>query len=305
MWLLLLALAAPALAASAGAGAAARADRASSLVARGSSATLQIDNPVKTVADTISDFYKLYPQPPLMPMYRTFIVDMIKQVHLTVVDSRFKYDAIFALGAWEAYNGLMSNYDKLGGSEEADKIWPAFMQACGLDPEKVKADAQAVAEWTKSATPAQILATMEGTATEADARIVDAFSSISTGLYSQPFSVGLFKMMEYSGVEASTTNAEEWAKALKIPPSKPSGDLETYKMNMNKLKAAEERDIEAAQESYKAQREIEAGKMLIKKLDEWERLFRQDPTGHWGTLYKSRLEQWGREVDLSVDPLYE
>jgi photosystem II biogenesis protein Psp29 len=240
------------------------------LVARDAVATLEVKNSVKTVADTIADFYRLYPQPPVLPMYRTFLMDLLKQVHLTVVDSRFKYDAVFALGAWETYNGLMSNYDKLGGTAQAEAIWPAFMQSCGLDPEKIKADAEAVVQWAKGASPAQVLETMEGSADGADQRVSDAFSGISTGLYSQPFSVGLFKMMEYSGVQATSDNVEQWAKALQIPAAKPVSDLETYRKNTDKLRQAEEmmREVEIREKKKLAERLEEKAKALAAKAAE-------------------------------------
>mmetsp|Transcript_59787 Transcript_59787/g.161112 ORF Transcript_59787/g.161112 Transcript_59787/m.161112 type:complete len:229 (+) Transcript_59787:1263-1949(+) len=218
----------------------------------------------------MADFHKRYPQPPVLPMYRTFLMDLLKQVHLTVVDSRFKYDAIFALGAWETYSGMMSNYDRLGGSAEADKIWPAFMKSCGLDPEKVKADAEAVMQWAKGVSPAQILEAMEGSAATADQRVVDALSGISTGLYSQPFSVGLFKMMEYSGVQATSDNVGEWAKALKVSAAKPMSDLETYKKNTAKLRQAEEmmREVEIREKKKLAERLEEKAKALAAKAAE-------------------------------------
>jgi photosystem II biogenesis protein Psp29 len=225
-----------------------------------------IDNPVRTVADSIDEFYKLYPQPPVLPMYRMFLMDLLKQVHLTTVDTRFKYDAVFALGIWESYSGLMAQYDKLGGGSEVDKIWPAMIKSLGMDPEKVKGDAQAAAEWAKSTPPATILEAMGG-ATASDTRMSDAFGSIASSLYSQQFSVGLFKLMEYAGVEVTKGNVEEWAKAIKIPESKPASDLVTYQGNLKKLAAAEEmmREVEIREKKKLAERLEEKAKALAAK----------------------------------------
>ncbi|CAK0834548.1 unnamed protein product [Prorocentrum cordatum] len=227
----------------------------------------QINNPIKTVADTIADFYKTYPQPPLLPMYRPFVMDLMKQVHLAAVDSRFKYDAIFGLGLREAYVSLMGAYDKIGGCKEVEKIWPAFAKACSLDGKAMQEDAEAVASWAKSTSPAQVLQVLEGAEAASDPRVSTAVSNIKTSLYNQMYSIGIFKMMEYSGVAVTKDNVEEWAKALKVPPSKPATDLETYKRNMDKLQKAEEmmREVEIREKKKLAERLEEKAKALAAK----------------------------------------
>lgn len=227
-----------------------------------------LENPIKTVSETIADFYKGYPQPPVLPMYRTFVVDFITQTHLAVVDSRFKYDAIFALGMSHYFNGLMSNYDKLLQSEQSGKIWAALCKSLDLNPDEVKADAEAMSAYASSTSPADILQHLEGAAAPSDARVSEAFSSIKSKLYTLTYSVGLFKLMELSGIELNTGNVEEWAKTLKIdPPSKVTSDLETYKQNQGKLQKAEEmmREIEIREKKKLAERLEQKAKALAEK----------------------------------------
>jgi len=238
-------------------------------IARASGVVSSLSNPVKTVSETINEFYKAYPGPPILPMYRGFIIDFLTQTHLTVVDERFKYDAIFALGVLEYYQGLMGNYDKLlGGDPAADKILVAFLNSLGMDVEKVKSDAAAVRTYASSTTPAQILQQMEGTEAAAEKVAGDAFTTIGSSLYSSSFSVGLFKMMELASVETTKANVEEWAKALKItPPSKATSDLETYRQNKKKLQQAEEmlREVEIREKKKLAERLEEKAKKLAAK----------------------------------------
>jgi len=223
-----------------------------------------VANPVRTVAESISDFYKAYPQPPVLPMYRSFLIDFLTQIHLVSVDSRFKYDAVFALGVKEYYSGLMGTYDKIVGSGQSEKIWKALIASLGMDSDKVTADAEAVTAFAKSTSPAQILKEVEDGSTS---EVGQAFGSIGAGLYSMPFSVGLFKVMELSGVEVSKANVEEWAKALKVSTARVTGDLETYKLNKKKLQNAEEmiREVEIREKKKLAERLEAKAKALAEK----------------------------------------
>eukprot|EP00435_Cladocopium_sp_Y103_P073865 s192_g45.t1 len=239
-----------------------------SKTARHASVVESLKNPVKTVSETIDDFYKGYPQPPVLPMYRTFLVDFITQTHLSNVDSRFQYDAIFALGMRQYYNGLMGNYDKLVMSDESEKIWKSLVTAVGMKPDQVSADAEAVAKYASSTAPAEILKHMEGTEKPSEGKVAAAFESIKSSLYSITFSMGLFRIMELSGVEVTRANAEEWAKALKIEPtSKVTSDFETYKQNQVKLQKAEEmlREIEIREKKKLAERLEQKAKALAEK----------------------------------------
>jgi len=232
---------------------------------RGSSVVGSIDNQVKTVAETIAEFYKGYPSPPVLPMYRTFIVDLMTQTHLTVVDSRFKYDAIFGLGLKASYTGLMSSYDKqVGGSAESEKIWKAMVEALGLDVEAVDKDAAAMETYASSTSPADILLHMEGSG---DSAAAEAFSNIRSGLYSGNFGIGMFQVMEHSKAELNNANVEEWAKVLNILPSKMTSDLETYKLNKKKLQAAEDmiREVEIREKKKLAERLEAKAKALAEK----------------------------------------
>jgi len=224
-----------------------------------------IDNQVKTVGEMIDDFWKGYPSPPVLPMYRTFLVDLMTQTHLSVVDSRFKYDSIFALGLKTSYTGLMSSYDKqLGGRAESEKIWKAMVEALGLNVETVEKDAAAIQTYASSTSPADILVHMEGSG---DSVAAEAFSSIRSGLYSSNFGIGMFQIMELSKVELKKANVEEWAKALKISPAKMTSDLETYKLNKKKLQAAEEliREVEIREKKKLAERLEAKAKALAAK----------------------------------------
>jgi len=154
--------------------------------------------------------------------------------------SRFKYDAIFAWGLWDSFGGMMNNYDQLVGAGNTDKIWNAMVSALGMDPSKVKSDAEAMIAYAKGVSPADALKHMEGTAEASEMRASEAFANIKSSLYNSVSSAGLFGIMDVAGVEVTKANVEEWAKALTLTPSKVLSDFETWKLRQAKLQQAQE-----------------------------------------------------------------
>merc|ERR1712048_1122240 len=70
---------------------------------------------------------------------------------------------------------------------------------------------------------------------------------------------------------------------------------------LERVQAAEMERDNAIEESMSTTKqfkeEVEAGKMLLGKLNEWERLYHQNPDNQWGKMYKNMLSQWGRSVE--------
>lgn len=226
-----------------------------------------LKNPVKDVSSTLDDFYAEYSQPPVLPMYRPYLVDMMSQAHLISVDSRFKYDAIFAWGLWDSFNGMMKNYDQLVGEGNSDKIWNAMVSALGMDPVKVRADAESMIAYAKAVSPADALKHMEGTVEASEKKASEAFANIKSSLYNNVFSVGLFRTMDLVGVEVTKANVEEWAKALSLTPGKVLSDFETWKLSQAKLQQAEEmlREVQIRQKKQLAEKLEAKAKALAAK----------------------------------------
>lgn len=59
--------------------------------------------------DVKIDFYGSYRQP-ILPQYKTFIADIMVMYSVQTIDSRFKYDAIFAFGVCTQYYTIMKGY---------------------------------------------------------------------------------------------------------------------------------------------------------------------------------------------------
>merc|ERR1712151_775682 len=94
-----------------------------------------------------------------------------------------------------------------------------------------------------------------------------AFEHISKSLYSTPYGIGIFKIMEFGGVELQKATVETWAKALKIPSTRAANDLDLYRANLNKLSKAQEllRDNEIREKKKLAEKLEEKAKALAAK----------------------------------------
>merc|ERR1719272_1771628 len=122
------------------------------------------------------------------------VVDLLSQIHLAVQDQRFVYDSVWALGLREYFTMLMNDYDRLVQVGEKEKIWSALLKAVELDPVKVTKDAEAAAAYVKSTPTATLLGQVEGKAS--DEKLVQALQNIKNNLYSMPFSIGIFRVIE-------------------------------------------------------------------------------------------------------------
>lgn len=230
----------------------------------------QVTNTVKTVADTNAEFWSLYAGEPLLPMFRPYVMDLITQSHLSLVDARFKYDAVWALGMRDYFELMMGSYDRMVREGESEKVWSAMTKALGLDGETVKADAEAARAYAKATKPAEILGALERTTPAPDAKVAAAFDGISKGLFTNTYAVGLFRIMEYMGVELKKANVEEWVKALGLKSARATAALDTYLAFQKKLEQAMEllREMEIREKKNLAERLEQKAKALAAKASE-------------------------------------
>jgi len=230
----------------------------------------QVTNTVKTVADTNAEFWSLYSGEPLLPMFRPYVMDLITQSHLSLVDNRFKYDAVWALGMRDYFELMMGSYDRMVREGESEKVWTAMTQALGLNGEEVKADAEVARAYAKATKPAEILGALERTSPASDAKVAAAFEGISKSLFTNTYALGLFRIMDYMGVELKKANVEEWVKALGLKSSRATVALDSYLAFQKKLEQAMElmREMEIREKKNLAERLEQKAKALAAKADE-------------------------------------
>eukprot|EP00611_Tribonema_gayanum_P024275 TRINITY_DN531_c0_g3_i1.p1 TRINITY_DN531_c0_g3~~TRINITY_DN531_c0_g3_i1.p1 ORF type:complete len:316 (-),score=100.65 TRINITY_DN531_c0_g3_i1:36-926(-) len=218
---------------------------------------------VKPVSESMMSFCKCYPKP-ILPQYRTLVNDLIQSTHLSVVDARFTYDAVFATGLHGIFFKLMRSYP---GEGEEKVIFDCLMNCIDLDPAQVTADAEGLISWAKSASEADLEAAMKGEGSSALAAVANAAKDDEFYLYSKNWGLGLILIMEAAGVETSEEKMEHFVALLGFPAGKAKQDLLQYKEVLEKTAQAEQlfKEIEIREKKKMADRLEEKARRALEE----------------------------------------
>jgi len=202
-----------------------------------SAATMDIKE-IKTVSETMRDFTASYPTP-IVPAYRSIVMDLLTTTHLARVDTRYKYDPIFALGMAQIFVEFFKAYP--GGTEQTDKIFVALVSALELDAVKAKEDAAAAMEWAKGKDAAALEALFETPDSGPVGSYVAAVKASDDFLYTRVFGVGLFKLFADAGIETVDNSVlTKFAGILGFSAVKFQQDYDLYSGSLDKLRAVEQ-----------------------------------------------------------------
>lgn len=223
---------------------------------------------VKTVAQTMKEFTAGY-NVPIVPAYRSIVMDLLTTTHLTRVDSRFTYDPIFALGMSQVFAEFFKQYP--GGDSEQGKIFDALVEALDLDPAQMKLDAEATLEWAAGKDEAGLEALFTTPDTGAVGSAVTALKANKEFLYNRVFGIGLFRLLADAGVETVTSDViKQYAGILDIREPKVQQDYDLYSESLNKLRQVEQlfKEIEIREKKKLAARLEEKAAAAAKAAEE-------------------------------------
>jgi photosystem II biogenesis protein Psp29 len=182
----------------------------------------------RTLGDTKLTFQNALPRV-LPSMYQAFIGEYLADLHFYVFSKSSKYDGLFALGLRD----MFLSGSKLAGKGDQDDLWDAICTALDLDPNQVTKHADTMSKYAKSTSPDDIVKQMVGTEKPSDGLVAASFGE--TGKHSQFRSIGLLKLMEYSGFKLDKDNTAEWTKAAKIDNDRFMKDLQAFKSKMKRM----------------------------------------------------------------------
>lgn len=191
---------------------------------------------VKTVSQTMRAFEKEYPRP-IITLWRGSISDMLTVSHLSLVDERFKYDAIFGYGYMYIFNMLLGGYPVDG---EKDKLIDATLKALDLDPSSIRSDEEVVKGWLEGKTEADILSAPDS---GSDGPVEKAFADIKANdayLHTRAANVGILTMIDAVGGKADNTTLTRWSEALGLRERSIEKDAVALKEVREKLTQAQQ-----------------------------------------------------------------
>ena len=192
---------------------------------------------IKTVAQTMADFTNNY-NTPIVPAYRSIVMDLLTTTHLARVDQRFAYDPIFALGM----DQIFAEFFKAYPGEDAAKIQTALVQALDLDATQAKADATTVLEWAKGTDAAGLEALFDTPDAGAVGSAVTAIKAKKDFLYNRVFGIGMFKLFnDAPGIETIDNDLlTKYANKMGFSGTKFQQDYDLYSESLSKLRAVEQ-----------------------------------------------------------------
>lgn len=163
----------------------------------------------RKISDVKVDFYASY-RNPILPQYKTFVADMMAMIYVQTVDSRYKYDALHAFGICTQYYTIMKGY---AIQDEIDTIFNAMMEACGLDPIKIREDAKRLLTLVKdnNFSSDELLRLQEG-------ELADIFQAVRTNRffkYTDAWGIGLGRIIELTGSEPTAETFDRWSMSLR------------------------------------------------------------------------------------------
>ena len=189
--------------------------------ARGLAPSMGVGADVKTIAETVQDFNARYRRP-IVPIWRSPLNDLIQVTHLSCVQPKWAYDAVFGYGLVESFDFLLAQYPM---AEEANKMRDAAIGALALDVSKTLDDHKTVKAWLEGKSEADVLAGG------------DPIAVIKGGSYTQSraSNLALVYMMEAVGADVNDATVKKWAEALEQKESLVQKDMELYKQNKDKI----------------------------------------------------------------------
>merc|ERR1719486_915769 len=147
----------------------------------------------KTVGEAKANFNAAYGRP-VTPMLNGFVQELLTSTQLAIASPSFTYTRIFAFG----FRALCQTFMAASAEAERDALQDAMCKALGLDPKRLRRDAQALQDAASGSSEEALLASSDFSEVAKQASAIPpAFR------YCYPFGAGMLALMPLVDVEPS------------------------------------------------------------------------------------------------------
>lgn len=219
---------------------------------------------VPTVSDAMSKFTTAIGGP-INTLYRNSMSDLVATTHLSVVDARFRCDPVWCLGFKTTTDVILRNYPE---KEFAEKMVEGLATSVGLEYSNIVKDANLVTEWASGKLAEDVASALRGEGEGPMNDVAKAAKDDEYWLYTKNFGIGLIKVMEIVGSEASNDVMKKWVETdLGKKSQKAQLDLDQWNGLNSKLAMMETlmKEIEIREKKKMAERLEDKAAAAIKR----------------------------------------
>ena len=195
----------------------------------------------QTIADSKRAFHQAFPHV-IAPLYRRLADELLVELHLLSHQSRFEANELFGVGLCTVFDTFSKGYRP---EEQTEALFTALCSSNGFDAAALRKSSASLIDQTK------------GKDLDSIKTLLSSHRLKDGNHYSRLMGIGLMRLLQAAGADASTSDKEamvkqskELAESLGLPADRVEKDLTLFGSNSERMDQA----IELVEETIAAEK---------------------------------------------------